>query len=71
MRKYSDLNKSRILKKIAMLLRWFDECTITTIGDADYMYLVQKLINDEIVSYENSDLFLQIFMVRSITKKST
>jgi hypothetical protein len=69
MRKYSDLNKSRILKKIAMLLRWFDECTTTTIGDADYMYLIQKLMKDEIVSYENSDLFFTNFHGKKHYKK--
>lgn len=69
MRKYSELNKSRILKKIAMLLRWFDECTTTTIGDADYSYLVQKLIQDEVVTYENSDLFFTNFHGKKYYKK--
>ncbi len=69
MRKYSEVNKSRILKKIAMLLRWFDECTTTTIGDADYSYLVQKLMKDEVVIFENSDLFFTNFHGKKFYKK--
>jgi hypothetical protein len=44
-----------------MLLRWFDECTTTTIGNADYDYLVQKLMKDEVVPHKNSDLFFTNF----------
>jgi len=40
-----------------MLLRWFDECTTTTIGSADYDYIVQRLMKDEVVPHKNSDLF--------------
>lgn len=54
---YSDQHKFRVLKQIAMLLRWFDDCTTTMIGDADYNYLVQRLVKDEAVPYNNSDLF--------------
>jgi len=54
---YSDHNKFRVLKQVAMLLRWFDDCTTTMIGDADYNYLVQRLMKDEVVPFKNSDLF--------------
>mgnify|MGYP003704965233 FL=1 len=40
-----------------MLLKWFDECTTRTIGSADYDYLVQRLMKDEVVPHKNSDLF--------------
>ena len=58
---YSSMNKFRVLKQLAMLLRWFDDCTTTTISDADYSYLVQKLMKDEVVSHKNSDLFFTNF----------
>ena len=54
---YSDEHKFRVLKQIAMLLKWFDECTTRTIGSADYDYLVQRLMKDEVVPHKNSDLF--------------
>ncbi len=57
MSEFEDIHKFNVLKKIAMLLRWFDECTTTTIGNADYDYLVQRLIKDEVVPHKNSDLF--------------
>ena len=44
MSEFEDINKFNVLKQIAMLLRWFDECTTTTIGSADYDYLVQNFI---------------------------
>lgn len=58
---FSDQNKLRVLKQLSMLLRWFDECTSTTIGDADYNYLVQRLMKDEVVPHKNSDLFFTNF----------
>lgn len=58
---YSEHHKFRVLKQIAMLLRWFDECTTTTIGSADYDYLVRRLMKDEVVPYKNSDLFFTNF----------
>jgi hypothetical protein len=57
MSEFEDIHKFTVLKQIAMLLRWFDECTTTTIGDADYNYLVQRLMKDEVVPHKNSDLF--------------
>ena len=61
MSEFEDIHKFNVLKQIAMLLRWFDECTTTTIGSADYDYLVQRLMKDEVVSYKNSDLFFTNF----------
>jgi hypothetical protein len=61
MENFSDIHKIKILKQVAMLLRWFDECTTTTIGNADYDYLVQRLMKDELVPYRNSDLFFTNF----------
>jgi hypothetical protein len=57
MSEFEDIHKFNVLKQIAMLLRWFDECTTTTIGSADYDYLVQRLMKDAVVPYKNSDLF--------------
>jgi hypothetical protein len=57
MSEFEDIHKFNVLKQLSMLLRWFDECTTTTIGDADYNYLVQRLMKDEIVPHKNSDLF--------------
>ncbi len=61
MSEFEDIHKFNVLKKIAMLLRWFDECTTTTIGNADYDYLVQRLMKDAVVPYKNSDLFFTNF----------
>jgi hypothetical protein len=61
MSEFEDIHKFNVLKQIAMLLRWFDECTTTTIGSADYDYLVQRLMKDEVVPYKNSDLFFTNF----------
>jgi hypothetical protein len=58
---YDDHHKFRVLKQITMLLRWFDECTTTTIGDAEYNFLVQRLMKDAVVPYKNSDLFFTNF----------
>lgn len=58
---YSDLHKMRVLKRLSMLLRWFDDCTTTTIGDVDYNYLVQRLMKDEVFAHKNSDLFFTNF----------
>ena len=54
---YSDCNKLRVLRQIAMLLRWFDQYTTTTIGDSDYNYLVEKLIKNEVAPFTNKDVF--------------
>ena len=61
MSEFEDIHKFNVLKQIAMLLRWFDECTTTTIGSADYDYLVQRLMKDAVVPYKNSDLFFTNF----------
>ncbi len=66
---YSLTHKTRVLKKLAMLLRWFDEHTSTTIGSADYDFLVQKLIKDEVVPHKNSDLFFTNFHGKKNYKK--
>lgn len=57
MRAYTANKKIGVLKQIIMLMRWFETNTDTSIGDADYSFLVKKLIENEADIYSNSDLF--------------
>lgn len=55
---------SEIYKKVALLLNWFDLKTTTLIGDPDYNYLIERLMNDGVSSFTNADRFFAKHRIR-------